>query len=900
MAVTDGWENINPDRRPVPPASEILWTADLSRPGDFTFERRDGAEGKFEIADGAIKISKTNADGFLLLKAKPFASDTNRMIRVYADVHASGITGEYCHGFLRAHGRKESLAIQKEAAAAEGHSCGGRQLMPGLQNMPEGETRRKYVHYRSEDGVFTPVIVVAGLPSVSVWRNWSAEDHNAAKAEWIKVVEESLKHRRRAANVLTPEEYAKRTESDVEHTAKMIREGGRTRFVVDGREETPVAYRGVERYRDFTHIGGAEPMLANGVRIVIPTLTVNKFRNGSAWARKGGFDAKKVVDEFAETMRAAPDALFMPGFHCNAYPEFVDEHPGEGWLNEQGRQIYGDFIVSHYDGSRPAGTWPWPSYASKSWRTAVCENIRAFVAELKRQGLQKRVIGIHICGYGDGQFTSNPTDCSPAAKEEYARYLAEGNCYSTNYTYFTRQLPQRAIDEFARAFKEAMGKEVVAIRWCSAPFVVSHDLEAFCRSKWTDVMVPQPDYDDRAPSLGCTLYAPLDTVSRYGKMVWSEIDHRTWWVIDTRLLMPYLSLCPAEDIQAWRSSYRKLAGQMIAARQGFWFYDMQRGAFSSPEIAADIGHSLRTVRKLAARPVSPWRPTVALVADNTGFTGWDGGERPYPGYIYFISHYQMRLMAESAVPYEMLLAEDVLEHPEALDGMKTVVFMLWRKFDAKRIELVRRLFGGGRSLVFLAESGALGGAKEAIGFDVRYVLDRTQSFRVLPEPGVKEITLGAADIDEVRCFHRSFGRNPAKPMLPPTFGRRCSVVEGPGVKVLGRFEDDRSAAIAMLDDGKCRRYCFCAPGGLSPDMFNRIAHESGAYVPVDSARLQVNMNGDFISVHALDNGRFSFRLPFGCKVTNEKTGAEEPVVDGILPLDLTAGETCWFTLEKFH
>ncbi len=56
------------------------------------------------------------------------------------------------------------------------------------------------------------------------------------------------------------------------------------------------------------------------------------------------------------------------------------------------------------------------------------------------------------------------------------------------------------------------------------------------------------------------------------------------------------------------------------------------------------------------------------------------------------------------------------------------------------------------------------------------------------------------------------------------------------------------------------------------------------------------MNGSFISVHALRGGKFNFHLPRRCSVHNMKTGACE-VKDGeILPLDLVAGETCWFRL----
>ena len=73
--------------------------------------------------------------------------------------------------------------------------------------------------------------------------------------------------------------------------------------------------------------------------------------------------------------------------------------------------------------------------------------------------------------------------------------------------------------------------------------------------------------------------------------------------------------------------------------------------------------------------------------------------------------------------------------------------------------------------------------------------------------------------------------------------------------------------------------------------------ESGGYVPVD-AGVQVHMNGSFVSVHCIIPGRYRFVLPFAAKVTNLKSGREETAVGGAVTLDLVAGETCWFRLER--
>ena len=90
----------------------------------------------------------------------------------------------------------------------------------------------------------------------------------------------------------------------------------------------------------------------------------------------------------------------------------------------------------------------------------------------------------------------------------------------------------------------------------------------------------------------------------------------------------------------------------------------------------------------------------------------------------------------------------------------------------------------------------------------------------------------------------------------------------------------------------------CEPGGLSPGLFNRLARESGAYVPVSGGGLEVDMDGDFVSLHALRTGEWDFTLPFPCRVVNAKAGGrDEQVSSGRVHLSLTAGETCCFRLR---
>ena len=117
--------------------------------------------------------------------------------------------------------------------------------------------------------------------------------------------------------------------------------------------------------------------------------------------------------------------------------------------------------------------------------------------------------------------------------------------------------------------------------------------------------------------------------------------------------------------------------------------------------------------------------------------------------------------------------------------------------------------------------------------------------------------------------------------------------EKPGTIVLARYAIDRKPAIVR----RGKHIAVGQAAGLTPRFFNRLVREAGGYVPVEKG-LQVDMNGSFLSVTALETGHFDFRLPFPCKVVNLKTGCPVPAADGVVPLDLVAGETRWYSIAK--
>ena len=105
-----------------------------------------------------------------------------------------------------------------------------------------------------------------------------------------------------------------------------------------------------------------------------------------------------------------------------------------------------------------------------------------------------------------------------------------------------------------------------------------------------------------------------------------------------------------------------------------------------------------------------------------------------------------------------------------------------------------------------------------------------------------------------------------------------------------------TAAVAERTEGKAKLVYVAAYGGLTPDYFRHLVEESGGYVPSAKAGLQIDMNGDFMSVHCLKAGSYDVRLPYGAMAVNLKDGRMADAAAGSLRMDLEACETRWYRL----
>ena len=670
---TDGWKL--PPRELRYPCDSKAWFAPVKEGADaFEIKKLDGAEGCVRFDGDVIHIEKTNDEGAIFVKVAmpPSFMPKTRRFRVSAEVESSVSGSAASRGYIRM-GRLNVNGMIDNDRVADGRSINGRMKLDQLISTPNGRPQLKAAHFnRDEDetGTVYAAICVDGAASVSRWRNWRI-DSVAAVVKANAVDRKNAKGRDFSADMIDPKLFEAKLAGDFEHTAKVVVKDGYARLTLDGKEVPPILFKGKYHAGGSLMFGGKR-MHEAGIPLMVAFVRFGQsnIREGS-WTTNG-FNAAKAVEEVRRAMLTAPDALYAVTLRMDAPIGWCDTRTNEIWRTKNGDIVYGDGMhVLKGPRKKARAYWPWVSYHSRVWRAEVKKVLAEFVSELKKSGLSKRIVGVHISGYHDSQFAAPVPDWSQPAR------LAFAESGERDYTRFLKRSSMELQDDLACHIRELFGKPIIVMRWCMAAFghgfCSAHDIRDFADSKQVDVIVPQPSYGNRSPGYAIGVKLPFSSFHLHGKMLMHEHDLRTYasWK-PTHNVVHDAGLSRATDIDEWRSINHKMAGMMIARRTGYWYYDMESGWYDFPEIAADIADIIRVAHPLYLSKPDPWRPTAALVIDEDDLLDLQEAEGEIPWPAAPLNPYVERIAA-SGVPFDVFLKSDFAGRPQIASRYRYVL-----------------------------------------------------------------------------------------------------------------------------------------------------------------------------------------------------------------------------------
>lgn len=726
---TEGWRSSPSARRISDPNRAVVWCVPVGKGADaFDVDMRNGAEGNVRFSGNSVIVDKTNDTGSIVVRPKVAYSATNEMLlRTAARVECVNARPLETFGRVFLYSGKERLS---QSSYDMTHWSNGGDRIRHILNTPPGVGEWKYGHdLASKEAGFSvvPAIVVSGAACKTTWSDWRIEDVAEVNREWGEIMRSKMPPDR-ISEAIPAEVFAGMVEQDVDHVAKVAVRNGRSVLLVDGKEALPFIYKSRVHGRALKSVHAGRGIERSGVKLHSMMLSRH-------WWPNEKYGVSFAVEQVRNAMRTSPDSLFILGMNLNPHDRFAEKHPTERWIGRDGMIVCGGSGGSCLKAVKPGEPWPkgmipCTSYSSPLWRSLAKKHVADLVAELKRLGLSKRIVGVHLWGFHDGQFsTSHFPDFSPCALASYRKYTgnpdatipefskneffdAEGEDEQKRWISFIKTEACRVLNDIGRHVKKCFAKDIVIVRWSYGPhsgnYIHDYDMQEFLRSDALDILVAQHAYEQRGPAIPFANKIPFESYHRHGKMYLDELDFRTWNVV-RHSEMSLLGLSCSMDIAMWKSVIRRGVGRMLAGDMGWWFYDMENGWFDHPSILEDVSDMLREIRSIP-RPGTGWRPSAAIVIDEISVLenvnlAARAGKNAAATYRDRKSRRDdldnhLPKFAASGVPSEVLLAEDLFENPSLADGYKAIAWTCCIRKDAKRAEFEKMFAKKGGKILF--------------------------------------------------------------------------------------------------------------------------------------------------------------------------------------------------------
>ncbi len=907
---------------------------------DWIFQKEGGGEGRVQFdpdtrrrVGGSLLLEKSNSEGIISLRSRRplrLAPGQRAIVRLY--YHADDappdsalqilFEGEEGFRFLGDfhHGR---TALMQNAVR---NTAPGEWAKITAELVADKEPREAYIR-----------ILLRGNPA-TVWLDDIAAPAPEYRYSYCAPLE-------------TLPEPGSAPPLDKPATAE-IRAGhpqGRARLVVDGKEIPPLLY--FSYMNSFGEYAGMEALADIRLQIVAVEMNSSNLRGlfppaRPVWSEAGRFDFTTPLASLEHATRNAPESRFVIVFNIYWPNDWVLKNPEEAWVDGDGKRAYGNntSALFGFGDTLPPGAQWWPSPFSEKAQAAAEEGIRQFVAALKKTPWESRVVGCHITGGHDEQFfTECFPDYSPAAVTAFRRWLRKKYVTVENLraawndaslTFETATIPdfrkraathrlffhpateRRYVDHrqflteqgmaqkigFARAFKEAMGRPVVAmadqlgeIRSQGVDTLLEENLGTL------DLIAAQPWYERRLPGYSGGIGGSLASFNARNKIGLAELDLRTWLRAGGDEINAQ-QLGTAFTPAAFRDIFRKEAAPMIASGNGYWLFDIGTTHWRDPVMLDTIAQGTRAYRELELENPTPFRPDVAIVWHDPSIYWMADTIQETLSYWKRFERYTIPTLKSSGVPFDEIALKDLLADPAAF---RYKVYLFPNAFalsDAERQGIADILQKDGNVLIWNYAAGYVGerdlsdqGTSALTGMRVRsepVTSPPEVRFAASGDPLVQDL-FGAPGTGRLCDLIMTTGIDPYSPRVPPGFRR--FVVEDPEATPLATYQDGKTAMAVRRFPDWTSIYSGML-GTLDPGLLNHAATAAEAHV-LTKPGVVPEFNGHFLSLHGLRNGPVHVTLPRPSRVHDFTSGV--PLATGkTFTLPLNAGETRWLRVES--
>jgi hypothetical protein len=627
---------------------------------------------------------------------------------------------------------------------------------------------------------------------------------------------------------------------------------------------------------------------------MVMTIVGHKFTldDEEGWVAPDRYSYVRMDACLTGILEADPQAWLMPFAFLGTPRWWAAQHPDDLviHMDEEGRTspytptAAGEFVADP---------------ASALWRRDLGEALRNYIRHIRSQPYGDRVIGLHLGGGGCNEWYITGLSHGPAAAKGFRRWLELrygsidrlNQAWGTAHAEFTAvTIPDTAarnrlgyggmrdpvrdraaidcelcfsdcvadvIAHFARIVKEETGGA-----WLVSTFhgYVNeffrerlHDCGMLAMGKVlansdVDILTAPDIYLHRKPGVGYPSYMnQVESVKLHNKVWLAQNDYRTYLDVATPSTHFYGR---TDDEWGTVQQVKYIFLSDLTHACPTQFHDHTGWRYAAPALWETLGQCADIYRRSLAADRA-LNAEIAWVVDTLGPLYYG---RRHPATAHLIPT-QVRHLGHTGAPFGRYILEDL----ENIPPHKLWLFAYAVDLDDARIAALHtRLRGEGAVAVWLHTSGLING--QAIGAEQ---IGRVTGFAVSADETAAPQTVKLVTGETIPALD-------GKDSGPVFF-----VPEQPGVEVLGRYEDGRTAVALARKNGWTSVYS--AVPGLPPGLLRLLAQRAGVhlYTAGDAALFA---NRSFIGVMSPEGGQVTIRMKEKRAVTDvfDKT----PVSDG--------------------
>jgi len=635
---------------------------------------------------------------------------------------------------------------------------------------------------------------------------------------------------------------------------------------------------------------------------------IYSFGIGMPWPRPGEQPDFSGVDAaFDLTLATDPDALLFPRFGMTPPQWWLEDHPDDNMVFEDGSRSY-------------------VCMASEPWRAEMQEHLRALVRHCE-DNYGDHMLGYHPCGQHTGEWFYERSweavlsDFSPAMSKGFSKWAATRygtvealrhawgdaqvtfdtiavpsaeNQRATKLGFFRDPASERSVIDYfeykqlameepletmARVIKQETDRKKLVCLFYGylfdmhgtpmGPQNTGHlAMARMVQCPDVDILCSPISYLDRELGGAGMFMSAVDTVRGAGKLWLNEDDTRTY------LTPPDSGFGRVDTPEGTFEVHQRNFAQIWPRRLACWYMDLGGiGWLNGVDIWRNIAPLQAFYNANIDQPAS-WAPEVALIVDEQSpfYTRCD--RSLHSPLVYGMRSQYFRM----GTPFSIHLLSDLAQAkvPPAKAYFFANCYHLddatrQAVLDATRGKTAVWFYGGG----FLSNDASEASMAQMLGMNLQ---------RGTPQPGTVTPDPAAAGLAE--GLTKAFG---GETVLDPIWS-----VTDADAGILGRYADGTSAVASRQTPDGLRVYI----GALNcpARLLRNVLKAGGVHLYSDSDDV-ILADEHFLAVTATSEGAKTISLPRRCKVTSVPDGALIAEAAETLSMEMKLGETRMFALE---